>query len=296
MTTSDSGDSRSTTPFDNLANQLGNDNAAAVAAYVASQLEANGTELAALREQLVELDQRVGDNTDLRERLTAAAQMLLGETRNHNGQVREHQAGEDVSQAEAEESSERINQVREQVNGVSEELMGRINRLETISAPREGSERDNRFEDIEADVTGLRADFDQLSARVSEHEGVIASAFASARATVGDLNTMRRAALFGLVTFVITFLLYSLVWLLSSMGWQWDNALGVPAIVAGIVVSLVFLRAGDGAVEAVSYAEAAAMVRAENSRADHDDVPVQPVQAQRPTGASASAGARVAAR
>ena len=46
-----------------------------------------------------ELDQRVGDNTDLRERLTAAAQMLLGETRSHNEQVREHQAGADVSQS-----------------------------------------------------------------------------------------------------------------------------------------------------------------------------------------------------
>lgn len=296
MTTSDSGDSRSITPFDNLANQLGNDNAAAVAAYVASQLEANGTELAALREQLVELDQRVGDNTDLRERLTAAAQMLLGETRSHNDQVREHQAGADVSQSETQQSSERINQVREQVDGVSDELMGRINRLETISGPREGSERDNRFEDIEADVTGIRARVDQLESRASEHEGVIASAFASARGTLHGLNTMRRAALYGLVTFVISFGLYCLVWLLSSMIWEWDNALGVPGILAGIVVALVFLRAGDGAIEATSYAQAAAMVRAENNRDDHDDVPVQPVQEQRPTEASASAGARVATR
>lgn len=301
MTTTDNGESRSTA-FDTLANQLGGDNAAAVATYVASQLEANSSELAGIRQQLVELDRRVGDNDDLRGRLAAAAHLLLGETRAHNDQVRQHQAGEDVSQAEAEESSERISQVREQVNGVSEELMGRIERLEAISAPRQGSERDNRFEDIEADVTGLTARVDQLESRASEHEGVIASAFASARGTLHGLNTMRRAALFALVTFVISFLLYSLVWLVSSMNWEWDNALGVPAILAGIVASLVFLRAGDGGAEAVSYAQAAAMVREDHARAQDRDAAAEPVAAtpapaaQPAAAASAAADARVAAR
>ena len=302
MTTTDNGESRSTA-FDTLANQLGSDNAAAVAAYVASQLEANGAELAEVRQQLVELDRRVGDNDELRGRLAAAAQLLLGETHAHNDQVRQHRAGEDVSQAEAEESGERISQVREQVNGVSEELMGRIERLESISAPRLGSERDNRFEDIEADVTGLTARVDQLESRANEHESVIASAFASARATLGDLNTMRRAALFGLVTFVVSFLLYALVWVLvDSMNWEWDNALGVPAIIAGIVAALVFLRADHGEVEAVSYAQAAAMVRENNARAQNGDAAAEPAAAtpasaaQPAAAASAAADARVATR
>lgn len=152
-------------------------------------------------------------------------------------------AGQTVAPADVEQAAAKVDEADEAVKETSRTLESRLANLEKMSAPREGSDRANRFEDIEDDVTGLVARVDQLEACQGDLQVVSASAFAFARAAT---EPWARAGQAAIITYVLSFVLYMFMVAVSSLSWDWNWAIGLPAIIAGIVGALVFWRSNEG--------------------------------------------------
>lgn len=231
-----------------------------------------------------------------------------------NQVIEDTKAGQPVESEKADQVAESVAKTGEAVKETSEEvgrqltaLKEQSDRHEAILAVNHDGERPpSRIDSVEERL-------DRVELCLDEHQGVIAYAFAQARAAVTGGAAWRRAAAVGLTTFVVTFLLYCLLVLISPIVWEWDNALGVPAIFAGIAAAIMFLRHSSNEVEAVSYADAAAIVAADRRR--REEPPVRNQRAaegdagtsilpgghddhghDRRTGASAAAAASASAR
>jgi hypothetical protein len=111
---------------------------------------------------------------------------------------------------------------------------------------------------------------------------------------------------------VVVFLLYCFFVLFPGIDWEWDNALGLPAIAAGIAGAISFLRSDGYEVEATSYADAATLAAHRNDRRRqasrrqpprqytlgrrHDDEPVYDDDSARRSGTSATARSHASTR
>ncbi len=203
---------------------------------------------------------RATDETS--DKLTASADRL-------NGVIEESKAGQPVEPERADQAAESVDQagkaVKETSEGVSRQLAAlqeRSDQHQAILAVEHDGERPP------SRVDALERRMDDAERRMDEHEGVIATAFSYARAAVNGDTAWRKAAMVGLVAFVVTLLLYCLLVLVTPVMWEWDNALGVPAIIAGLAAAIMLLRSGSASadVESYSYAQAATHTADRNRR------------------------------
>ncbi len=130
----------------------------------------------------------------------------------------------------------------------------------------------------------MQGEIDSIQHHLDVHEGVTASAFAQARASVVAGNNLREAGVWGAIAFIATFLVSAVVVMISPLQWDWLNIIGISAVVAGLVVLVAWLRNYNPGVEVLSYAEAVTIVEADNRRRgavlfeadeDIDDEPVE---------------------
>lgn len=155
-------------------------------------------------------------------------------------------AGEVVSTTELAEVEEAAAAAEKAVDKASKSLEVRVSALEETVAGHGQS------------IASLGARMDQVEAGIREVQVVSATAYASAEA--GDVTYVwRRAGMTALVAGGIAFLLYLLI-LLGPATWDWNWALGFPAIVAGITAAIVFMLSHDDGPFATSVAAADAIV------------------------------------
>lgn len=249
-----------------------------------------------------------------REAAKQATEATSGKIEEATGKVNEViadiKAGQPVEPEKSAEAASSIVETKEAVKETSEEVAalseGQQRHEAILAVNYDGERPPSRLDSVEERL-------DRVELCLEEHQGVIAYAFAQARAAVTGGAAWRWAAAVGLTTFVVTFLLYCLLVLISPIVWEWDNALGVPAIFAGIAAAIMFLRHSSNEVEAVSYADAAAIAAADRRRREEPPVRSQRVEEEdagtgifqggrddhghdRRTGASAAAAASASAR
>jgi hypothetical protein len=150
-------------------------------------------------------------------------------------------------------------------------------------------------------IASLGGRMDQLEACVGEVQVVSATAFASAQA--GDATyAWRRAGTAALVAGGLAFLLYLLA-LLGPATWDWNWAIGLPAVVAGVAAAIVFVLSHEDGPSTTSVAAADAIVaRWQGSpHRHHDEVETLTImeepadEAAYPHGRGSATSARAAA-
>ncbi|HRK94283.1 MAG TPA: hypothetical protein PK096_02870, partial [Candidatus Saccharibacteria bacterium] len=182
-------------------------------------------------------------------------------------------------------------------------LSDRVRWHNEILTAREGSDRHNRLEDIEADVTQLRARVDQLETGQRDIRAVAVSAFASV--TGMTANMVRYVQTAG-ITFLVVLAVCLVIVGTSDMTLDWW-VLGVPALAAAIALGIMMFLDRSNAVTASARASASAAQtiidrwavedrqRERNSRRSgvpHRDDDQQPTGARASASAASSAEAR----
>lgn len=148
-----------------------------------------------------------------------------------------------VTEAEVEAQAQQVKQTQGVVTQLSDVLERRLSAVENatrehaaILAPRAGSTNDNRLEDIEGDITALRASLDQVATRSNEAYTIATRV----RQTVTSGGPLRRAGTWALITFGVVFVLYWLVFALTPLDWtlrgQFAWPFGLAAVAFWIVL------------------------------------------------------------
>lgn len=200
------------------------------------------------------------ERSQVKSKVDDATSQVRAAADDNNELVARQNAGEQVEPQEVKKSAERANQAQEAAGKVSGEVSRQLASLKEQSDRHQGILAvDHKGERPPSRIDEIVKRLDDHERRLGEHEGVIATAFAYARASVNSGRVWQQAAKVGLIAFVVTFLLYCLLVLITPVVWEWDNALGVPAVVAGLAAAIMFLRSGDTEADAssASYAEAA---------------------------------------
>lgn len=285
MTTTNQGSQPSTTgteDIDVLAAQLDGTNrqrAEAIAAFVDGRIDRaiNGlrqevtqlvTTQRGIREQAQSLPEE--QRREVQPEVDAASRQTDEARQATNDLQARRDAGEEVSEEEvtrvrqqSDEAAAAQQRATERVESVSQtdaDQQSVDRRLTAVRSVREESERqqtppaprrpqDSTNGDVFGRLDNLERTVGNHGRRLDDHDTVIAHVFSEARAAYFAGSSLRKAGTIALATFVVTFLIYCLLWLLTDMGWQWDNALGIPAILAGIAGAIVFAFSDDG----VSY-------------------------------------------
>lgn len=241
------------TEKDDLARQIGADNADAIEALIDAKLKANGTALDELRREVVELRQKASGMDELKERVEAAVKALRGEIREHNDQIDERNAGREVTPQQVNQQEGRIEEKKAEVAGIREDVEARLRSLEAIVArEHDGQRPPSRLDTIEERLAGV-------SSHAEGARTVAAQALAVARASGGGGQVLRRALSVALAVWLIVFALYLLIFGLGPGDWRWRDAFGWPSVLAGmaaLTASLVFFRQGQHEDEAEAQAEA----------------------------------------
>lgn len=215
--------------FDQLANQLGRDNADAIAAFVDDRFDQRTEELRAEREELKQLTAQVREliaqhgasNPEVRQ----AAQAVEQARESHNAEVRQHNA--EVAQAEQagaaapaqqddSSSSDRASQARQVVDQSRSSLEAQV------------ADHERRIKSLENARTGDLAKVDQAVAQAKESGRVSARAIAIARSTGGDGGRLEHATRTALAVFGVVFVLYLLIWGLTPLEHTWRDQFAWP--------------------------------------------------------------------
>lgn len=270
--------------FDGRIKEVSNETFAVMKAELTQMIEEHKVTIAAARQlpasERAAVTPAVDETTD---KLKTAATDL-----NEVGE--QLKADQPVEPQKVEKAVESTDEAAKAVDQAKAAVDARVDRHESILAPRKGSNRDNRVEDLEDDVAGIRADVDQLKSGQQELMVVSATAFAQATAN-DDGYATRRAGTTALIAFGVTFLVYLLI-LLGPAEWDWSWAIALPAVVAGLVAAIVWALSRQDGPAATSVAAANAIVTRWNQQDDDNDS--HPVfGSQQPArGATAVAGAR----
>lgn len=297
------------TPRGNSRNQqdtvLGGIKVSDIEVIVDERLAATHAELSELRDMVESLRGEVANlprqmSRQFADALSTVAAVFDDSAQQHDDLIERQRSGGGVASSEADADAQRASQVRQAVDELAASIEERVasleddrNRHEAILSPsHDGDRPPSRLDAIEESANALQGQVNALQERVAGSESVIASAFAQARASINGGNVLRRAAVWGLVTFVITLVLYLFAVALTPLEFQLNWALGLPAIVAGIIAAILWLRDIDFEVETLSYAEAQTIVDAEQLRRQEALAAQAPQPAGAPT-ATAAATARV---
>lgn len=145
-------------------------------------------------------------------------------------------------------------------------------------------------------LAGAHARIDQMEACMGEVQAVSATAFASARA--GGDAAWRRAAQWALGAFLATFVIYGLFVLVDNRPWSWAWAIGLPAVVAGIVAAVTFVasREDGPSTQAVASADAIVARWATPPAQQQGTTPASAPQTPQQQGTQARAGAHASTR
>lgn len=238
--------------FDQLANQLGRDNADAIAAFVDDRFDARTEELRAQGEELKQLTAEVREliaqhgasNPEVRQ----AAQAVQQAREEHNAEVRQHNA--EAAQAQAQPVSspvepaapqddspppaDRTSQVRQVVDKSRSALEAQV------------ADHENRIKKLEDARTGDLSRIDQAKKRADEAHSVSARAVAIARSAGGDGGRLEHATRIALAVFGIVFVLYLLVWGLTPLEHTWRDQFAWPFGFGALAFWLSYLFGGDG--------------------------------------------------
>jgi hypothetical protein len=276
--------------FDGRIKEVSNETFAVMKAELTQMIEEHKATISAARQlpasERAAVTPAVDETTD---KLKTAATDL-------NEMGEQLKAGQSVEPQKVEKAVESADEAGKAVDQSKAAVDARVDRHEAILAPRKGSKRDNRVEDLEDDVAGIRADVDQLKSGHQELMVVSATAFAQATAN-DDGYATRRAGMAALIAFCVTFPVYLLI-LLGPAEWDWNWAIGLPAVMAGLVAAIVWALSRQDGPAATSVAAANAIVTRWNEQDDahqqDDDNDYHPVfGSQQPVrGATAVAGAR----
>ncbi|HRF28856.1 MAG TPA: NADH-quinone oxidoreductase subunit J [Candidatus Saccharibacteria bacterium] len=266
-----------------------------VAEDVVEAYMANEDNLQALRNRLADLiAERGADDPEVR----SAVQTVVTASREHDATAATDEAAvaEDTARTEAaEQAVEALEQASEDAGS----------QPEPESAPEPSDEVDtpastpgaepNSNADIAAMVfrheailaSGNPVDprppsrLDDIEGCMDQHEGVIASAFAHARASITSTGNVVSGAVqlvvYTAVAFVTTFIITMLVVWATPLTWDWTNMLGASAIVAAFVLLILIVNWArnwqPNQIEILSYADVAAIVAVDNQRraASNDD-------------------------
>lgn len=241
MTTNPRGNSRTPQDLAELRQQLGTDNADAVARFVDGRIDAA---IQPLAERIAALEPGTPGRAAASQAVrTAAADPTPGTV---------EAAEQAVAAAEASATS-----------GAESAPEQPVQAAPPVSQP---SAVDGRT------LAGAHARIDQIEARVGEVQAVSATAFASVR-FAGD-GAARRALRWGMATFVITFIIYVLVIFVDNRTWNWGWAIVLPSVAFALVATVVYLLMHEDGPAAETFARADAIMARwgqQNTAAVDDD-------------------------
>lgn len=192
---------------------------------------ANREQLLQMHPTIVSMSQRYGNQPEVRQ---AAAAVAGAMTQNSADQVTAAHGGTDAAQL-ADQDTTRTEQAQVVVDQAGQSLAQRLGVVETMLKPRPNSERANRIQDIEADITGLRADVDRLETGQRDTQVVSAVALASASSAGVDYSKIGK---WMFITFVVTLIVFMAIFTFTPLNWNGYVLIGIPAIAGGIVGAL----------------------------------------------------------
>lgn len=294
----------SNTPADvkKLGDQVGGDNAAAIAEFIDGRIDAafdkNRSELTELAERVRTMHAQHGATEEVK----GAAKAVSDATTDHNDAVDRTQYADDTDATSAAKAdTERVEQARQAVDEAERSLEGRVSDLERDVA------------ELKRSRTRQRADIDQLKTGQTELRSVSSSAFASA--TAGGRGFYASPIEFGAIGAGIGAVGYVIVIAIHAIGdgswgdFSWLALLLFTLLGAGIGVGIALLlnmlasAATPARTTATAHAETITGRWAEEARASasassgsQPQQPAQPPMIGGFEGATAHAGAESSGR
>lgn len=241
--------------------ELGVDVANAIDGRIDEKIAARIGELRTETEQLINEQRRIVSDTralppeqrqQVAPAVNASNSSVITATDRYNDLQERRQRGENIDQAEIDQAEQEMMAAREQqavadgeVTRAQRETPARpaVTRPSTTSTTRTSTQRAHSGSTVlPTPSSSLEQRVTTLENQGRDRDSILLSSYGMARRLNSSADAGAKAAKAGLATFVVVFLVYCLIIMLTPINWDWSNALGIPAIMAGIVAALVWLQ------------------------------------------------------